>query len=187
MEPAVTQRLARDRRTFPSAGLNAATPLQSVCLPGPRCVYGRIRASRDKVLRSRANGCAAYGSPRRSLRMTAAVVSRFITDSEGGAPLVLSGCIRACAPTEESAGWAHGPVGYAGFGARNRPFPKKILRSAPWDLRVEDGLARRLPQNDTCFRAECFCGFGMKPKWRSSQETRSPSVPLAVLCPSVPP
>src|SRR5829696_2150065 len=85
MEPAVTQRLARDRRTFPSAGLNAAAPLQTVCLPGPRCVYGRIRASREKVLRSRANGCAAYGSPRRSLRMTAAVVSSFITASQGGA------------------------------------------------------------------------------------------------------
>ena len=46
--------------------------------------------------------------------------------------MLLSGCTEARAPTEESAGWAHHPVGYDRlWREKPRPFPKEILRSAP--------------------------------------------------------
>ena len=51
--------------------------------------------------------------------------------SEGGARSILSGCTKARAPTEESAGWAHHRVGYDWLWREEpRPFPKEILRSA---------------------------------------------------------
>jgi hypothetical protein len=51
------------------------------------------------------------------------------------------------APTEESAGWAHDPVGYDWCGARS---PRRRFSGRRHRLpRVPDGLARRLPRNDT--------------------------------------
>jgi len=38
--------------------------------------FGRARADREKILRSRASGCVSYGSARRSLRMTISVACR---------------------------------------------------------------------------------------------------------------
>src|SRR5829696_1629173 len=69
--------------------------------------------------------------------------------SERGARSVLPSRTLACAPTEESLRWAHGPVGYVGLGAKDPPVPDKDSSVGAQALEREDGFARRLPQNDS--------------------------------------
>src|SRR5687767_8008152 len=70
--------------------------------------------------------------------------------SEGGAATDHAGFTAASAPTEESGGWAHGPVGHD-FCARSparqaAPLPNQILRSAL--LLPREGRITRAPSSE---------------------------------------